>query len=377
MRVLVCPQEFRGTLTAVEAAAAIAAGLARALPDAALDVVPLADGGPGTAEVLVRATGGALHEADAHDPLGRPLRARWGSLGDGRSAAVEMAAASGIALLAPDERDPARATSSGTGELLRAALDAGYRRLLVGVGGSATNDGGAGMAQALGATLLDEHGAELPPGGAALARLAGIDVAALDPRLRESEVIVLSDVTNPLCGPDGASLLYSQQKGASDDLARALDAALGHYAAIVHRDLGVDVIDVPGAGAAGGLGAGLIAFCGARIEPGFDVVARAVGLRERIAAVDAVVTGEGRLDRQTAFGKTVAGVARLAREEARPVVAVVGAVQEGAPAAAFDAVVAIVPDLANEDEAMSRPAALVADAAGRAGGWLQDALAGR
>ena len=377
MRVLICPQEFRGTLTATEATAAIQAGLARALPHAQLDALPLADGGPGTVEVLVRATGGAFHEAAAHDPLGRPVRARWGSLGDGRSAVIEIAAASGIALLAPAERDAARTTTYGTGELLRAALAAGYRRLVVGVGGSATNDGGAGMAQALGARLLDQDGRDLEPGGAALARLARIDASGLDARLRASEVVVASDVTNPLCGPDGASLVYGPQKGASEALARELDAALAHYAALVRRDLGVETIDVPGAGAAGGLGAGLIAFCGARIEPGFEVVAQAVGLRARIASAAAVVTGEGRLDRQTAFGKTAAGVARLAREAGRPVVAVVGSVLDGAPVDAFDAVFAVVPDLADADEAIARAPELVARAAELAGRRLAETLAGR
>jgi glycerate kinase len=377
VRVLICPQEFKGTLTAAEAGAAIQAGLARALPQAQLDVLPLADGGPGTVDILVRATGGSFHEATAHDPLGRPLRARWGSLGDGRTAVIEIAAASGIVLLAAEERDPARTTTFGTGEVLRAALDAGYRRLIVGVGGSATNDGGAGMAQALGARLLDADGRDLPPGGAALARLARIDASGLDLRLREAEIIVASDVTNPLCGPDGASLVYGAQKGASASLARGLDAALAQYAAIIRRDLGVDVIDVPGAGAAGGLGAGLVAFCGAHIERGFDVIAEAVGLRERIASAAAVVTGEGRLDRQTAFGKTAVGVARLARDAGRLVVAVVGSVEGGAPLEAFDAVFAVVPELASEDAAMERPAELVTRPAEQAGRWLMETLGGR
>jgi len=377
VRLLVCPQEFKGSLTAAEAATAMQAGLARALPGGQLEALPLADGGPGTVDVLVRATGGTFHDGGAHDALGRALRARWGSLGDGRTAVIEIAAASGIVLLAPNERDPARTTTFGTGEVLRAVLDAGYRRLVVGVGGSATNDGGAGMAQALGARLLDEQGRDLEPGGAALARLARIDVSGLDARLRGAEVVVASDVTNPLCGPDGASLVYGPQKGASAELARELDAALAHYAAIIHRDLGVDVLDVPGAGAAGGLAAGLIAFCGARIEPGFEVVAAAAGLRERMASADAVVTGEGRLDRQTAFGKTAAGVARLGREAGRPVVAVVGSVEDGAPVDAFDALFAVVPDLASADEAFARAPELVARAAEEAGRWLAKASAGR
>ncbi len=371
MRVLVAPQEFKGSLSARQAAEAMARGLRRALPDAEIELVPVADGGPGTLDALVEATGGRFFETDAHDPLGRPRRARWGLLGDGRTAFIEMAEASGLTLLRLEKRDPRGASTFGTGELLRAALDAGYRRIVVGVGGSATNDGGAGLAQALGARLLDEQGRELPPGGAALARLARIDVGALDPRLRDAEVIAAADVTNPLCGPDGASIVYGPQKGATEALARELEAALAHYAEVVKHDLGVDVADVPGAGAAGGLAAGLIAFCGAQVRPGFAVVTEAVGLAERVRRADLVVTGEGRLDRQTSFGKAPAGVARLAREAGRPVVAIVGSVMDGDEAtAAFDAVFAITPDLASPEEALSRAVELVAQAAEAAGRWV-------
>lgn len=367
MRILVAPQEFKGSLTARESAEAIAYGLRRALPHAEIDAVPLADGGPGTVEALVEATGGAYHETIVQGPLGRPVSARWGSLGERRTAAIEMAAASGLLLVAPAERDPRRASTHGTGELVRAALDAGYRSVIVGVGGSATNDGGAGAAQALGARLLDREGNEIEPGGAALAGLAAIDVSRLDGRLREAEVTVATDVTNPLCGPHGASLVYAAQKGASDSVARELDAAVEHYAEIVRRELGVDVASVPGAGAAGGLAYGLIVFCGARVRPGFDVVAEAVGLMERLDVADAVVTGEGRLDRQSGFGKTTAGVARLAHAAGKPVVAVVGSVLDEEAGAAFDAVYAVVPDLASEGAPMARAAELVAEASERAG----------
>lgn len=370
MRILVAPQELKGTLTGQQAAEAIGRGLHRALPHAEIDLLPLADGGPGTAEALVEATGGRYHESDVHDPLGRPLRARWGALGSGATAVIEMAAASGLVLLRPDERDPRRASTYGTGELVRGVLDAGYRRIVVGAGGSATNDGGAGATQALGARLLDKDGVDLEPGGAALARLERIDVSALDARLRETDIVVATDVTNALCGPDGASMLYGAQKGASDAIVRELDAALAHYAEIVRRDLGVDVADVPGAGAAGGLAAGLIAFCGATVQPGFDVVAEAAGFFERLAHADAVVTAEGRLDRQSAFGKTVAGVANAARATGKPVVAIAGSVVEREATLQFDAVFAIVPDLAPLDEAMSRAAELVEQAAQRAGAWL-------
>ena len=378
MRILVAPQEFKGSLTARQAAEAIGRGLRRAVADADIDLLPLADGGPGTVEALIDATSGRFVETAVQDPLGRPVRARWGTLGartDGPSAVIEMAAASGLALLRPDERDPRRASTFGAGELLRATLDAGHRRIIVGAGGSATNDGGAGLAQALGARLLDSEERELPPGGAALARLARIDIAGLDPRLREAQVVVAADVTNPLCGPLGASLVYGPQKGASEEVARALDAALARYAEVVRRDLAIDVLEAPGAGAAGGLGAGLIAFCGARVRSGFEVVAEAVGLADRVRRAGLVVTGEGRLDRQSAFGKTTVGVAGLAREAGKPVVALVGSVQgDYAQEAArlFDAVFTLTPDPASPAEAISRAAGLLSAAAEAAGRWLLD-----
>ncbi len=379
MRILVAPQQFKGSLSAGEAAEAIADGLRRALPGVELDLLPLADGGPGTVEALVEASGGRFREFSVHDPLGRPVRARWGALGaqgeqNTATAVIEMAAASGLALLRPQERDPRKTSTFGTGELLRAALDAGQRRIIVGVGGSATNDGGAGLAQALGARLLDAEGSDLPPGGASLARLARIEAAGLDPRLGRAEVIVAADVTNPLCGPQGASLVYGPQKGASEEVAPELDAALARYAEIVRRDLGVDVADVPGAGAAGGLAAGLIAFCGAQVRPGFEVVAEAVGLADRVAGADVVATGEGRLDRQTAFGKTAAGVARAAREAGKPVVALVGSVEEGyeeEAAGLFDAVFALTDGGLSLDDAIARAADLLSAAAEAAGRWAR------
>ena len=371
MRILVAPQEFKGSLTAQEAANAIARGLSEALPDAEVEQLPLADGGPGTVDVLVGATNGEFRESAAHDPSGRPIIARWGVLGDQQTAVIEMAAASGLVLLSDDERDPTRTSTAGTGELILAALDAGFSRIIVGMGGSATNDGGAGLAQALGARLLDADGRDLSPGGAALAGLHRIDVSSLDLRLADTEVIAATDVTNPLCGPDGASLVYGPQKGASETMARDLDAALAHYAGIVERDLGIAVAGIPGAGAAGGLGAGLIAFCGATIQPGFDVIANAVGLVEKIAGADVVVTGEGRLDRQTGFGKTAAGVARLTSEAGKPVIALVGSVAGEEAREPFDAVFSISPSVAEENDAMAKAAELLADLARtEAGEWI-------
>lgn len=329
MRFVLAPQEFKGSLTAVEAAQAMADGVRRTLPHADLDLAPLADGGPGTVEAVVTAAGGRYSYARVQGPLGAPVDARWGRIDDGATAVIEMAAASGLLRLDPQRLDPRRAGTHGTGELIGAALDARVRRILIGVGGSATNDGGAGMAVALGARLLDDEGRALPPGGAALARLARIDCSpndgpGLDPRLRDLEVVVLADVSNPLIGPDGASAVYGPQKGADPVAVAELDRALRHYADIVARDLAIDIATFPGGGAAGGLAAGLVAFAGARLEPGVKRVAEAVRLRQRVGRADAVITGEGRLDRQSTFGKTVAGVAAIAADAGAPCLAVAG-----------------------------------------------------
>jgi glycerate kinase len=366
MKIVIAPQEFKGSLSAVQAAQAMAEGLRRALPDATLALVPMADGGPGTVEAMVTAAkNGRRMRAAAHDALNRPLAAGWGII-DGSTAVIEMAAASGLTLLTEDERDPRIASTCGTGELVRAALDAGCRRIIVGIGGSATNDGGAGMAQALGARLLDDAGQDLPPGGAALARLGHIDASGLHPRLGQCRLLAASDVFSPLCGPQGASLVYGPQKGATPAVAQELDAALRHYAQVIERDLGVRVLDLAGAGAAGGLGAGLVAFLGAELVPGAQLVAEAVGLRQKLAGADLALTGEGRLDAQTSFGKAPWEVARLARDCGLPVIAIAGSLAEDwkpALGEAFDAVVAITPRAMSIQEAMAQGAKLVADAA--------------
>ncbi len=366
MRVVVAPQEFKGSLTAREAAEAIAAGVRDALPDAQVDVVPMSDGGAGIVDAMLAARGGELVTTRARDPLMRPVDAAWGLLDGGDTAVIEMAAASGLILLSDAERDPLVATTFGTGELVRAALDSRCRRLIVGVGGSATVDGGAGAMQALGARLLDAGGRELPPGGGPLAQLARIDVSRRDARLAGAAIVVASDVTNTLCGPTGAAAVFGPQKGASPDDVAALDAALRRFAAVLRRDLGVDVLDVPGGGAAGGLAAGLVAIAGATIRPGFDVVADAVGLEAKIAAADLVLTGEGHLDAQTAYGKTAAGVARLARARGKLVGAVAGRVDPAAAAqGAFDAVEACAPPAMPLEQAMREAAALARSAAQR------------
>lgn len=328
MRIVVAPQEYKGTLTAEDAATAIAEGVRRALPGAEVEIVPLADGGPGTVRAMATAAGGELRTARVTGPLGGTAGAEWAMLRDG-TAVIEMAAAAGLSLIPPDKRDPRITTTHGVGELVRAALEAGSRNIIVGLGGSATNDGGAGMAQALGAQLLDANGRELPAGGAALARLDRIDASGLDPRIAGCAVTGATDVRNPLTGPEGASQVYGPQKGAAPQTARELDSALARFAEVIERDLGVSVAEAPGAGAAGGLGAGLIAFLGAEIRPGFGVVADAVRLREHLRGAGLAITGEGRLDGQTQYGKTVAGVARMAREEGVPLVIVPGALGEG------------------------------------------------
>ena len=329
LRVLIAPNAFKECLRATPVATHIAEGVVRVVSNAIVDIAPLADGGDGTVEALVEATRGEYRHARVCGPRGAPVEARYGVLGDGETVVIEMATASGLALLPVDQRDPRHTTTRGTGELIQLALENGASKILVGIGGSATNDGGAGMAQALGFSLRDVDDKELPPGGAALRRLARIDASNRHRRLPQVEIVVACDVDNPLCGERGASRIYGPQKGATPAMVEELDAALAHYATIVQRDLRCDVADQAGAGAAGGMGAGLMAFAGARIQPGFDIVAAASNLRERIMAADLVITGEGALDGQSGFGKAPAGVARLARECGVPVVAVAGTLGPG------------------------------------------------
>lgn len=339
---LLAPQELKGTLTAVEAARAMADGLRAVHLGWQFDLLPMADGGPGTTDALLAALGGETRSTRVHDPLMRVIDASWGVL-PGRRGVIECASASGLLRLRTDELDPRRGSSFGTGELIAAALDEGIEELIIGLGGSATNDGGAGMAQALGFRLLDADGKELEPGGAALARLDRIAGEGAHPGLRRLRVTGATDVRNPLCGPTGASAVYGPQKGADAAAIAELDAALAHFAAIVKRDLGLDVIAMPGAGAAGGLGAGLIAFLGASLESGAHVVGEAAGIAARILDADVVITGEGRLDGQTAFGKTPQYVAELATKAGKPVVCVAGFLGEGHESTLplFDAVEAL------------------------------------
>lgn len=329
MKIIVAPDSFKESLSAAGVARALARGLRQALPEADIIECPLGDGGEGTLDAVLAATGGEVREARVTGPLGEPVTARWGWLAEQRTAFVEMASASGLELVPRTRRDVLVATSRGTGELLHAALDAGAERLVLAIGGSATNDGGAGLLQALGVRLLDRQGQALGPGGAALAMLASLDVTALHPRLAEVEVIIAADVDNPLCGPQGASQIFGPQKGASPEQVRQLDAALAHFATVAAATLGRDVREQPGAGAAGGVGFAALAFLQATFRPGIEVVAELVGLEGALIGADLAVTGEGRLDGQTLRGKTPAGVLRLAQRHGVPVLAVAGSLGEG------------------------------------------------
>ncbi len=363
MKVVVAPDKFRGSLPAAQAARAIALGVVNALPGAVVDSVPMADGGEGTVDALVAATGGHLLSAEVTGPLGDPVRATFGMLGDGRTAVIEMAAASGLALVPRHQRDPSRTTTRGTGELLLAALAAGARRVILGIGGSATNDGGAGFGQALGFALLDREGRPVPPGGAGLARLDRIDATGLDPTLAGVDVVVACDVENPLCGPRGASTVYGPQKGADREMIAALDRNLGRFAEVVARDLGTAIRDLPGAGAAGGLGGGLVAFVSGRLEPGVDLVMRSVNLADRLTGADLCLTGEGAIDASSAFGKTAVGVARLARSLGCPTLALAGTLGPGAGDVlneGVDAMFSLCPGPMTLDAAVGRAEELLA-----------------
>jgi glycerate 2-kinase len=363
MKIVIAPQGFKGNLTARQVSLAIETGVKRASPDAETVIKPMADGGDGTAQALVDATGGRLISARVTGPLGEPVTAQWGLLGDKTTAIIEMASASGLALVPSGKLNPLIATTYGTGELIKHALDYGCRKLIVGIGGSATNDGGAGMAQALGVNLHDSANSELPFGGGALSRLSRVSIGNLDARLAESEVLLACDVSNPLCGPAGASCIYGPQKGATPEMVDALDSALARFADIIRRDLGVDFRDYPGAGAAGGLGMGLLVFLKAKMVSGIEIVIKLTGLGEELRGAGLVFTAEGRIDGQTAFGKTPVGVARLARESGIPVICLAGEVQDGYQAVfkeGINAVFSIAPGPVSLKQSMDRAENLIA-----------------
>lgn len=332
MKIVLAPDSFKGSLSARQVCQAMEAGIRRVLPHCEVVQVPMADGGEGTMQSLIDATNGTCRTATVTGPLGQPVQARYGILGDGRTAVIEMAEASGLTLVPLAQRNPLLTTTYGTGELIRAALDDGCRTFLLAIGGSATNDGGAGMAQALGARLLDASGASLPFGGGSLGQLQHVDVSQLDPRLAACSFTTACDVDNPLCGPNGASHVFGPQKGATPDMVLRLDCNLSHYATILERDLGVQITDLPGAGAAGGLGAGMVAFLQADLQPGVEIVMQAAQLADKLQGADLVLSGEGQCDFQTAHGKTPFGVAKVADAAGVPLVLLAGSVGVGVEA---------------------------------------------
>jgi len=328
VKIVIAPDSFKESLSAPDAAAAIARGIKQAYPGAHTVCIPMADGGEGTVAAVLAATGGQWRSTPVRGALGEALDADWGWLPDA-TAVIEMAAAAGLEQTPPEQRDPLRADSHGVGQLVRAALDAGARRIILGLGGSATNDGGTGLLRALGVRFLDTGRRELPPGGAALAALDSIDTSGLDARLADTRIEIASDVDNPLCGPHGASHTFGPQKGASPQQVAELDASLARLADVCARHLGRDLRDAPGAGAAGGLGFAAHAFLDAHFRPGVELVAELGGLAQAMQGAALAFTGEGRMDAQTLRGKTPAGVARIAQQAGVPVVALAGSLGDG------------------------------------------------
>jgi glycerate kinase len=377
MKILITPDSFKGSARSPEVAAAMARGVRQTLPEAEILELPVGDGGEGTIDALVAATGGSFSEHQVEGPLGAPVRARLGLLGDGETVFVEMAEASGLSLLKPEERDALRAGTFGTGQLLQAAVRSGRPRILIGIGGSATNDAGAGMLQALGARLVDETGSDLERGGAALARLRALDLRDFHPPTG-LELVVACDVTNPLTGPEGASAIYGPQKGSSEANVAALDHALAHFAAAAAQELGNDLSGAPGAGAAGGLGFALCAFLGARMERGIDLVLRTIGFERHLESADLVLTGEGRFDRQTTtYGKTLTGIGRRAAAAGVPTLVLAGSLGEDLGeyrSLGISGVGSVVPRPMELAEAIRRGPELIETAAAR---MMEIYLAGR
>ena len=332
MKIILAPDSFKGSLTSTEVAEAMEVGVRRVLPDADCVRIPMADGGEGTVQSLLDAVGGELIQCTVTGPAGQPVAAGYGLLADGDTAVIEMAAASGLALVDDSTRNPLLTTSYGTGELLRHALEQGARKIILGIGGSATNDAGVGMAQALGAVFRDGAGCVIGENGAGgmLHRIESVDLDDLHPGLEQAHILVACDVDNPLTGADGAAHVFAPQKGADAAMVQTLDANLKHLAGVIERELGMDVDPVPGAGAAGGMGAGLLVFAGAELQRGIEIISKATPIESHLRTADLVLTGEGRVDFQTAFGKTPAGIARLAGEYGVPVVAIGGGLADDA-----------------------------------------------
>ena len=330
MKIVIAPDSFKGSLTAVEIADAIGQGVKEIFPEAKIIKIPMADGGDGTVQCLVTATGGEILREKVTGPLGDEVLASYGILGGMKTAVIEMAEASGLTLVPENKRNPLITTTYGTGQLIKAALDQGCKKMIIGIGGSATNDGGAGMVQALGVRLLDREGKEIGFGGGELKKINRIDINNLDSRLPETEVLIASDVSNPLCGPRGAARIYGPQKGATPEIIEELDESLAHFAEVIKRDLNKDIKDIPGGGAAGGLGAGLMAFLDAELKPGIEIMIEIVKLEQAIKDTDLVITGEGKIDSQTIYGKAPIGVAKIAKKYNVPVIAVAAIISDDA-----------------------------------------------
>ncbi|MCY8343747.1 glycerate kinase [Bacillus haynesii] len=356
MKIVIAPDSFKESMTSLEAARSIEKGFKAVLSDAEYVNIPVADGGEGTVQALVDATGGDIVHQTVTGPLGKPVKAAYGLLGDGKTAVIEMAEASGLHLVPPGQRNPLLTTTRGTGELILDAAEKGVSTIIIGLGGSATNDGGAGMAAALGAKFLNRDGEEIENGGGALAEIAKIDVSGLNPKLKHIQFEAACDVDNPLTGPRGASAVFGPQKGANSEMTALLDQNLKHYAAAVKAELGCEIDSIPGAGAAGGLGAGLCAFLNAELKSGVDIVLDTLSFSERIKGADLVITGEGKIDGQTVSGKTPAGVAKRARSKNIPVIAFAGSLGEGCELVydiGISALFSIVPGISSLENALA------------------------
>jgi glycerate kinase len=379
VKIVIAPDSYKESLTALEVATEIEAGFREVFPDAEYVKLPMADGGEGTVAAMVDATGGRLIDVEVTGPLGEKVKACYGLTGDGKTAIIEMATASGLALVPTNQRNPLNTTTYGTGELIKAALDAGINQLIIGIGGSATNDGGAGMLQALGVKLLNKAGLDIGFGGGELANLDRIDIRGMDLRLKTCRIEAACDVNNPLTGPKGASAIFGPQKGATPEMVAQLDSNLSRYAVLIHRDLDVQVDTVSGAGAAGGMGAALLAFFGTHLRPGIEIVVEAVGLEAALKDADLVITGEGRIDSQTIHGKTPIGVARVAKRCGIPVIGVAGCLSQDAAVVhehGIDAVFSILSQASTIEEALKNAASNVRVASRNIAAVLKLQLAG-
>lgn len=367
IKILIVSDSFKGSISSLEAGQCIKQGFARVFPAAEILIEPIADGGEGTVDALVSGVGGTYFSETVTGPLGEPVTAQYAVLSDG-TAVIEMAAASGLMLIPEEKRNPTVTTTYGTGQLILAALNKGCRKILIGIGGSATNDGGIGMAQALGVVFSDEEGNSLGFGGKELLRLHQIDVSTLDERLKRTEMIVACDVKNPLWGAEGASAVYGPQKGADKEMIKILDLALQHYGSKLTELFGRDIAAIPGSGAAGGLGAGLLAFCHAILRPGFEEISVILGLESKISTSDLIITGEGQIDSTSVNGKVLSGVGLLSSQYNKPVLAFCGSIGPGAEAVyqiGIQSFVSIVSEPMQLSTAMESTASLLSDAAER------------